>query len=242
MSEGQIILYNTEDGQAEIQLRAVDGTVWLTQARIAELFSTSPQAITQLIRSIYQDAELTEKATCNELLQVRSEGDRQVRRTLKHYNLEMILAVGYRVRSPRGVQFRRWANSALKEYLVKGFVINDERLKDPAWDYFDELLERIRDIRASEARFYQKVREILALSEDYDASSPTVNTFYATIQNRILYAVTGHTAGRTRKTEYGGDHLEKRQQGATAAQVGCRHGQKLPWRGGDQGIIPLGLN
>ena len=195
MSEGEIILYNTEDGEAEIQLRAVDGTVWLTQAQMADLFATSPQAITQLIRAIYEDEELSEAATCNELLQVRDEGGRQVRRSLKHYNLEMILAVGYRVRSPRGTQFRRWATSALKDYLVKGFVMNDERLKDPAWDYFDELLERIRDIRASEARFYQKVRDILALSEDYDASSPVVNTFYATIQNKMLYAVSSHTAG-----------------------------------------------
>ena len=195
MSEGEIILYNTEDGEAEIQLRAVDGTVWLTQAQMAELFATSPQAITQLIRSIYEDEELSEEATCNELLQVRDEGGRQVRRSLKHYNLEMILGIGYRVRSRRGTQFRRWATSALKDYLVKGFVMNDERLKDPSWDYFDELIERIRDIRASEARFYQKVRDILSLSEDYDARSPTVNTFYATIQNKMLYAVSSHTAG-----------------------------------------------
>lgn len=195
MSEGEIILYNTEDGEAEIQLRAVDGTVWLTQAQMAELFATSPQAITQLIRSIYEDEELSEEATCNELLQVRDEGGRQVRRSLKHYNLEMILGVGYRVRSERGTQFRRWATSALKDYLVKGFVMNDERLKDPSWDYFDELIERIRDIRASEARFYQKVRDILSLSEDYDARSPAVNTFYATIQNKMLYAVSSHTAG-----------------------------------------------
>jgi len=195
MSDSEIILYNTEDGRVEIQLQAVDGTVWLTQAQMAVLFSTSPQGITQLLRSIYGDGELIEEATCKELLQVRSEGGRQVRRKLKHYNLETILAVGYRVRSPRGVQFRRWATSALKEYLVKGFVMNDERLKDPGWDYFDELLERIRDIRASEARFYQKVRDILALSEDYDAKSPTVKAFYATIQNKMLHAVTGHTAG-----------------------------------------------
>ena len=195
MSEGEIILYSAEDGQTEIQLRAVGGTVWLTQAQMAELFSTSPQAITQLIRSIYEDEELSEAATCNELLQVRAEGGRQVRRSLKHYNLEMILAVGYRVRSPRGVQFRRWATTTLREYLVKGFVMNDARLKDPAWDHFDELLERIRDIRASEARFYQKVRDILALSEDYDPKSPAATTFYATIQNKMLYAVTSHTAG-----------------------------------------------
>jgi len=195
MPDGEIILYNTEDGRAEIQLRAVDDTVWLTQAQMAELFATSPQAITQLIRSIHEDAEITEEATCKELLQVRSEGGRQVRRSLKHYNLEMILAVGYRVRSPRGVQFRRWATSALGEYLVKGFVMNDDRLKDPAWDYFDELLERIRDIRTSEARLYLKVRDILALNEDYDAGSPAASAFYATIQNKMLYAVTSHTAG-----------------------------------------------
>ncbi|WP_110631003.1 virulence RhuM family protein [Salinicola salarius] len=195
MSEGEIILYTTEDGQAEIQLRAVDGTVWLTQGQMAELFASSPQGITQLVRAIYDDEELTEAATCKEFLQVRSEGGRQVRRSLKHYNLELILAVGYRVRSPRGVQFRRWASTILKEYLVKGFVMHDERLKDPTWDYFDELLERIRDIRASEARFYQKVRDILALSEDYDPSSPAVPTFYATIQNKMLNAVTSHTAG-----------------------------------------------
>lgn len=200
MSGGEIILYRTEDGRDSIQLRAVDGTVWLTQAQMAALFDTTPQAITQLIRAIYADAELDPVATCKEFLQVRSEGGRDVRRKLKSYNLDMILAVGYRVRSPRGIQFRRWATTALREYLVKGFVMNDERLKDPAWDYFDELLERIRDIRASEARFYQKVRDILALSEDYDAKSPTVNTFYATIQNKMLYAVTSHTAGELIRT------------------------------------------
>ncbi|WP_027132545.1 virulence RhuM family protein [Geminicoccus roseus] len=195
MSDGELILYTTEDGAAEIQLRAVGGTVWLTQAQMADLFQTTPQAITQLIGTIYDESELDEGATCNELLQVRTEGARQVQRRLKHYNLDMILAVGYRVRSPRGVQFRRWASSALKEYLVKGFVMNDARLKDPRFDYFDELLERIRDIRASEARFYQKVRDILALSEDYDPTSRAAAEFYAKIQNKMLYAVTGHTAG-----------------------------------------------
>ena len=194
MSEGEFVLYNTEDGRSQVQLRAVDGTVWLTQAQMADLFATTPQAITQLIRTIYEDEELAEEATCKEFLQVRSEGARQVSRNLKHYSLDIILAVGYRVRSERGTQFRRWANTVLKEYMVKGFVMDDERLKDPAWDYFDELLERIRDIRASEARFYQKVRDILALSEDYDPKSRKVTTFYATIQNKMLYAVSGHTA------------------------------------------------
>ena len=194
MSEGELILYTTEDGEAEIQLHALDGTVWLTQAEMAVLFQTSSQSITQLIKAIYEDGELSEQATCKELLQVRTEGQRQVRRALKSYRLEMILAVGYRVRSPRGTQFRRWATTTLREYLIKGFVLDDKRLKDPKFDYFDELLERIRDIRASEARFYQKVRDILALSEDYDSSSRIAQEFYATIQNKMLYAVTEHTA------------------------------------------------
>lgn len=184
---GELILYTTEDGTTQVQLRVIDGTVWLTQAEMAELFQTSPQAITQLVKAIYADVELVESATCKELLQVRPEGARQVQRQLKTYSLEVILAIGYRVRSERGVQFRRWATTVLKEYLVKGFVMNDERLKDPKFDYFDELLERIRDIRASEARFYQKVRDILALSVDYDAKADTVPTFYATIQNKMLH-------------------------------------------------------
>ncbi|MDE1567099.1 virulence RhuM family protein [Aquabacter sediminis] len=196
MSEGELILYHSVDGRSEIQLRAIEGTVWLTQAQIAELFSASPQAITQLIRAVYDEAELTEEATCKDFLQVRSEGARQVRRQLKHYNLDMILAVGYRVRSPRGVQFRQWASTALKEYLVKGFIINDARLKEPGgFDYFDELIERIRDIRASEKRFYQKVRDVFAeTSVDYDGKAETAQTFFKTIQNKMLYAVTRQTA------------------------------------------------
>lgn len=220
MSEGEFILYSTEDGRTQVQLRAVNGSVWLTQAQMADLFATSPQAITQLIRAVYEDEELAEEATCKEFLQVRSEGQRQVSRKLKHYSLDLILAVGYRVRSERGVQFRRWATTVLKEYMVKGFVMNDERLKDPAWDYFDELLERIRDIRASEARFYEKVRDILALSEDYDPKSRQVATFYATIQNKMLYAVTGHTAGE----------LIVARADADASNMGL-----TTWKGADNG-------
>ena len=189
-----MILYLTEDGRAEIQLRAEEGTVWLTQAQMAELFQTSPQAITQILRSIFRDEELSPEATCKESLQVRTEGSRRVRRKVKIYNLDAILAVGYRVRSPRGVQFRRWATTVLREYLVKGFAMNDERLKDPDRDYFDELLDRIRAIRASEARFYRKVRDLLALSSDYDPASHTASDFFARIQNKMLHAVTGHTA------------------------------------------------
>lgn len=196
MAEGELILYHTTDGLSEIQLKAIDGTVWLTQAEMAELFQTSPQAITQLIKAIYREGELTEVATCKELLQVRREGTREVRRSVKTYRLEMILAIGYRVRSPRGTQFRQWATSALQEYLVKGFVINDERLKDPGgFDYFDELLERIRDIRASEKRFYQKIRDVFAATSlDYVKTAPEAQTFFQTIQNKMLFAVTGHTA------------------------------------------------
>ncbi|MGE5512913.1 MAG: virulence RhuM family protein [Bacteroidota bacterium] len=193
--EGEVIIYRTDDGADELQLRLVDGTVWLTQAEIATLFETTSQNITQHIRGVYDEGELTEEGTCKQFLQVRQEGKRQVRRTVRLYNLKMILAVGYRVRSPRGAQFRRWATETLNEYLVKGFVMNDERLKDPAWDYFDELLERIRDIRASEKRFYQKVRDLFAqTSSDYDKTSKTAQTFFATIQNKLVFAVTGMTA------------------------------------------------
>jgi hypothetical protein len=154
MAEGEIILYTTEDGAARIQLLARDGTVWLSQGDMAELFQTTPQNITQHVRAIFSEGELDREATCKDHLQVRSEGGRQVSRSITLYRLEMILAVGYRVRTIRGTQFRQWATQSLKEYLVKGFVMDDERLKNPGFDYFDELLERIRDIRASEARFY----------------------------------------------------------------------------------------
>jgi len=165
--------------------------VWLTQAEIAELFQTTRANITIHLRQIFAGNELAKTAVCKEGLRTAADGKRY--RT-QFYNLEAILAVGYRVRSERGIQFRRWATTVLREYLVKGFAMNDERLKKPDFDYFDELLERIRDIRASEARFYRKIRDILALSVDYDASSDKVPVFFATIQNKMLHAVTNHTA------------------------------------------------
>lgn len=194
-ASGEIILY-TAPGGAQVQLRAVEGTVWLTQAQLADLYGTSVPNIAQIIRRILDDGEATE-ATINSELMVRTEGTREVRREVMVYNLDMILAVGYRVTTERAVQFRQWATTVLVEYLVKGFALQDERLKDPAAvDYFDELLERIRDIRASEKRFYQKVREIFAAtSVDYVGTSNTAREFFATIQNKLLYAVTGHTAG-----------------------------------------------
>ena len=147
-----------------------------------------------LVSAIYGAGELDDESTCKEILQVRTEGVRRVRRKLRIYNLDVILTVGYRVRSPRGSQFRRWATTVLREYLVKGFSLDDDRLKDPSWDYFDELLRRIRAIRASEARFYRKVRDVLALSVDYGPGSGIATDFLARIQNKMLHAVTGHTA------------------------------------------------
>jgi len=195
-SEGELILYRTEDGKAAIQLRAVEGTVWLSQAEIAALFDTTPQNITLHLRNVQSEGELDVEATCKDRLQVQIEGERGVQRRVRVYSLDAILAVGYRVRSPRGVQFRRWASTVLREYLVKGFAMNDERLKEPGGlNYFDELLARIRDIRASEKRFYQKVRDIFkATSVDYDATEEAAKTFFATIQNKLVFAVTGRTA------------------------------------------------
>ncbi|MCP2294654.1 hypothetical protein APR11_001061 [Nocardia amikacinitolerans] len=193
---GEFIVYNTEDGRAEVQLRTVDGTVWLTQRQMAELFDKDVRTINEHIKTIYADDECVMEATSRKFRIVRHEGGRRVEREIDHYNLDVILAVGYRVRSPRGVQFRRWATTVLRNYLIKGFAMNDARLKDPQGvDYFDELLERIRDIRASEKRFYLKVRDVFAVSSvDYDPKSAVAQTFFATIQNKLLYAVSGHTA------------------------------------------------
>ncbi|MEO5327322.1 MAG: virulence RhuM family protein [Magnetococcus sp. THC-1_WYH] len=192
----QLILYTSEDGQNQVQLRADRGTVWLTQLEMAELFSASKQNISLHLRNIYQDGELDPAATVKESLTVQTEGTRDVRRSVTLYNLDAILAVGYRVRSPRGVQFRRWASTVLAEYLRKGFAMDDERLKNPDGrpDYFDEMLARIRDIRASEKRFYQKVRDLFSLATDYDKSDQTTQQFFATVQNLLLYAVTQQTA------------------------------------------------
>ncbi|WP_281916055.1 virulence RhuM family protein [Caldimonas thermodepolymerans] len=192
---GELILYTTEDGAASVRLRADGGTVWLSQLEMAELFQTSVPNINIHIKNILDEGELPAEATIKEDLIVRQEGGRQVRRPVKFYNLDMILAVGYRVRSLRGTQFRQWATTHLREYLVKGFVMDDERLKEPGgWDYFDELLERIRDIRASEKRFYQKVRDIYATAVDYDPKSEAAQLFFKKVQNKMLWAVTGHTA------------------------------------------------
>jgi len=192
----ELILYTTEDGKNQIKLRTENKTVWLTQLEMAELFDASKQNISLHLKNLFEDEELDAAATVKESLTVQTEGSREVQRTLTLYNLDAILAVGYRVRSKRGVQFRRWASTVLKEYLLKGFAMDDERLKNPDGrpDYFDEMLERIRDIRASEKRFYQKVRDLFALSSDYDKTDHTTQQFFATVQNILLYAVTQHTA------------------------------------------------
>ncbi|MDP3029731.1 MAG: virulence RhuM family protein [Deltaproteobacteria bacterium] len=195
MTEGELILYTTADGKTSIKLRAEEGTVWLTQLELAELFQTSVPNINQHIKSILTEGELTSEATIKKYLIVHQEGTREVQREIKLYNLDMILSVGYRVRSLRGTQFRQWATIHLREYLIKGFVMDDARLKEPGgWDYFDELLERIRDIRSSEKRFYQKVRDIYTTAVDYNPKSEQAQQFFKKVQNKMLWAITGHTA------------------------------------------------
>lgn len=192
-----IIFYQTEDGKSRIQVRLQDGTVWLNQRLLAELYQVSVRTISEHIINIYSDHEQSPEATIRKFRIVQTEGIRQVERLIDFYNLDMILAIGYRVRSHRGMQFRRWATERLKEYMVKGFVLDDQRLKGEqpfGKDYFDELLERIRDIRASEKRFYQKVRDIYALSIDYDSQSESTQEFFKIVQNKLHWAVTGHTA------------------------------------------------
>lgn len=192
----EIILYQTEDGKRQIQLRAEDGTVWLSQADIAELFQTTKQNVSLHSKNIFEDAELSVEPTVKESLTVQTEGTRDVKRKITFYNLDLILAIGYRIRSPRGVQFRRWASTVLKEYLIKGFAMDDERMKNPDGrpDHFDEMLERIRDIRASEKRFYQKVRDLFSLSSDYDKTDQATHQFFAKVQNILIYSVSQKTA------------------------------------------------
>lgn len=193
--QGQLLIY--QDGALKVQVRIDGQTVWLTQAAMSELFQTTPQNITIHLRSIYDEGEQDPAATCKEFLQVRQEGTRQVQRSLKHYNLDAILAVGYRVRSSRGTAFRQWATARLSELLVKGFTLDDDRLKEGhtlGEAYFDELLERIRDIRASERMFYQKITDIYATSIDYDPRADITQTFYAAVQNKLHWAIHGQTA------------------------------------------------
>lgn len=189
----QIIIYNTEDGKTKVSLYAQDGTVWLNQNQLAELFATSVPNINMHINNILKDKELDKNSVIQYFLITAADGKNY---NVAFYRLEMILAIGFRVRSKRGTQFRQWANTQLAELMKKGFVMDDERLKNPDGrpDYFDELLERVRDIRASEKRFYQKVRELFALSSDYDGSDKATQMFFAETQNKLIYAVTQQTA------------------------------------------------
>lgn len=198
---GEFLLYTTEDGKSRVECRFENETLWLSQALIAELFETTPQNITLHLKALVEDGEIDLAATCKDYLQIRSEGKREVKRQVKHYNLEAILAIGFRVRSTRGSQFRRWANNRLQEYLVKGFTMDDERLKNPdisgtsaVPDYFDEILARIQDIRASERRMYLRVREIFNLAADYEPSQKESVKFFQIIQNKLHFAATGQTA------------------------------------------------
>lgn len=189
---GEIVLYTTDDGLANVQLRAIDGTAWLSLDQLALLFDRDKSVISRHIANVVQDGELSREAVVAVHATTASDGKTY---QVTYYNLDMILAIGYRVRSPRGTQFRRWATTVLAEYLVKGFAMDDAKLKDaPQWDYFDEWLERIRDIRASEKRFYQKVTDLYATAVDYDAASDAAKTFFAKVQNKMLFAVTGKTA------------------------------------------------
>ena len=190
-----IILYTASDGTAQFALQEFDEQLWLTQADLAELYQITPQGITQHIRAVYREGELTEEATCKKSLQVQTEGGRTIRRQRKYYSLPMIIAVGYRVRSARGTQFRQWATERLDEYLTKGFAIDDERLKGTGGgDYWKELLNRIRDIRSSEKALYRQVLDLYATSQDYNPKSSESQTFFAAVQNKLHYAASRQTA------------------------------------------------
>jgi hypothetical protein len=194
---GEILIYQNEKGDTKIDVYLEEGTVWMTQRSICELYQVAKSSVSEHISNIFKDGELDEKSTVRKFRTVQQEGSRKVEREKDLYSLDMILAVGYRVRSNVGIHFRRWASDVLKEYMKKGFALNDERLRNPkefGADYFDELLERIRDIRASEKRLYQKIKDIYALSVDYDSKSEAAQNFFMSVQNKFEYAATGYTA------------------------------------------------
>jgi hypothetical protein len=192
----EILLYQTEDGQTKVEVRLDNETVWLSQVQMAELFQTTKQNISLHIRNIYEEGELQEISTVKDYLTVQNEGKRKVQRSISIYNLDVIISVGYRVKSHRGTQFRIWATQQLKEFLIKGFVLNDERLKETGHTnrYFDELLERIRDIRSSEKIFYAKIKDIYSTSIDYLPNSEQAHIFFASVQNKMHWAIHGQTA------------------------------------------------
>ena len=192
--ENKLILFTDNDGKVSVNVRFADEDVWLTQEQLAQIYATTQQNISQHVKSIYADEELSDEATHKKFLLVRQEGSRQVKREIDHYNLDMIIALGYRVQSPVAVHFRRWATERLHEYIQKGFAMDDERLKQGGNRYFRELLQRIRDIRSSERNFYQQVTDIYATSVDYDPRAKMTKLFFSTVQNKMHYAVHEHTA------------------------------------------------
>ena len=195
-AKGQFLVYQAEDGRMKIDVRLENETAWLTQAHMAELFQTTIPNVSMHLRNVYAEGELQAAATIKEFLIVRQEGSRQVSRAVEHYNLDAIISVGYRVKSAVATRFRIWATQKLREFIVKGFVLDDERLKNPdqPFDYFEELLRRIQDIRTSERRFYQKITDIYATSIDYDPTQPESIAFFQTVQNKLHWAITGQTA------------------------------------------------
>jgi hypothetical protein len=195
-NNSEIIIYQTENGNTKLEVRLENETVWLSQKMMAELFQTSTQNITMHLKNIYDEGELEENSTCKDFLQVQNEGKRQVKRKQKFYNLDVIISVGYRIKSQIATKFRQWATQRLKEYIIKGFVLDDERLKNPdhPFDYFEELMRRIQDIRTSERRFYQKITDIYATSVDYDPTQDISIKFFKTVQNKMHWAITGKTA------------------------------------------------
>ena len=225
---GEIVLFQSEDGQSKIQVRIEGQTVWLPQRLIADLYQVSVPSVNEHLTHIYEESELAPEATIRKFRIVQVEGKRRVERLVDHYNLDAILAVGYRVRSQRGTQFRQWATSQLRELLVKGFVLDDERLKEGrslGQDYFDELLSRIRDIRASERRFYQKITDIYATSIDYESKAEITQEFYAIVQNKLHWAIHGMTAAE----------VVKRRADAGKPNMGLTH-----WKNSPKGTIRKG--
>ena len=224
MTNSEILLYQTEDGQTKIDVRLEEETVWLSQVQMAELFQTTKQNINLHIKNIYEEGELEEISTVKDYLTVQTEGKRDVQRKINFYNLDVIISVGYRVKSHRGTQFRIWATKQLREYLIKGFVLNDEKLKEtgPTNQYFDELLERIRDIRSSEKIFYAKIKDIYTTAIDYDANTDESQQFFKTVQNKMHWAIHGHTAS---EVIYQRADFEKQNMGLTT------------WKNASQGKI-----
>ena len=228
-NQGEIVIYQSENGNTKIDVRFVDETVWLTQQQMAELFQSSRTNIVEHIRHIYEEGELDEHSTCRKFRQVRTEGSRQVTREISYYNLDMIISLGYRVKSMIATHFRRWATERLKEYMIKGFTMDDERLKNlGGGSYWRELLDRIRDIRSSEKVMYRQVLDLYATSVDYDPKSAESIAFFKMVQNKLHYAAHGHTAAevitrRCRQTVYGVDNFF----GGLSHSEGYRHRQEL---------------